>query len=532
MSRIGCMTLALASLAVGPLESQGAWKRAEIERAARALDAAGPALVGLEGLKGLDGLKGLEGLKGLAAGLDGLMGLEGLWSLDLLNAPVIRDREYEPTQQGPVDSLYRAARQALSAGRYQAAADEFRRVWERYPRSSYAGDAMYWSAFALYRQGGTQNLRAAVQLVTQQAEQYRDARTRRDADVLATRIRGELARLGDPSAAESIAVLAGPAAPVPPVAVVAPAAPSGRRGRRDAPPQGCDDQDYELRMEALNALLQMDAERALPILQQVLARRDACSVEMRRKAVFLVSQRRGADTEETLLAAARSDPDGEVRAQAVFWLSQVPTDQAVSALDSILAESGDREVQEKAIFALSQHRSERAGQILRRYVERMDAPDELKANAIFWLGQRRSPETFAFLRDLYPRLASLELKEKVIFSMSEMRTEESRRWLLDLANNRSESVEMRKKGLFWAGQRRDVPVADLARLYDSNDDREIKEQLIFVYSQRREGEAVDRLMSIAETEPDRELRRKAIFWLGQSKDPRAAEFLLRLINPR
>jgi HEAT repeat protein len=187
-------------------------------------------------------------------------------------------------------------------------------------------------------------------------------------------------------------------------------------------------------------------------------------------------------------------------------------------------------VQEKAIFALSQHRSDRAGQILRRYVERRDAPDDLKANAIFWLGQRRSPETFAFLRDLYPRLTSQELKEKVIFSMSEMRIEDARRWLLEVANNRSESVEMRKKALFWAGQRRDVPIADLARLYDSNDDREIKEQLIFVYSQRRESEAVDKLMSIAESEPDRELRRKAVFWLGQSKDPRAAEFLLRLIN--
>ena len=61
-------------------------------------------------------------------------------------------------------------------------------------------------------------------------------------------------------------------------------------------------------------------------------------------------------------------------------------------------------------------------------------------------------------------------------------------------------------------------------------DREMKDQLIFVYSQRREKEAVDRLMQIAKTEPDRELRKKAIFWLSQSKDPRVAEFLMQLIN--
>ena len=440
--------------------------------------------------------------------------------------------------QAAADSLYSSARAALNAGRYRAAAEEFRRVWERYPRSQSAGDAMYWGAFALYRVGGTQNHEAAVRLLTQQAQQYENARTRRDADVLATRIRGELARQGNAEAAESVAVLAGPPiapmGPMGPVPAVAgaprPSPVPGGPGRRTQRPQGCEDEDYELRLEALNALLQMDAARALPILDQVLKRRDACSLELRRKAVFLVSQRRGADTEEILLTVARTDPDAEVRAQAVFWLSQVPTEQAVIALDSILMGAGEREVQDKAIYALSQHKSERAGQILRRYVERSDAPDELRARAIFWLGQRRSPETLAFLRDLYPRMTSLELKEKIIFSISEMRTDEARSWMLALANNRAESVEMRKKALFWAGQRRDVAVADLTRLYDANDDREIKEQLIFVYSQRRESEAVDKLMAVAESDPDRELRRKAIFWLGQSKDPRAAEFLVRLIN--
>jgi HEAT repeat protein len=60
--------------------------------------------------------------------------------------------------------------------------------------------------------------------------------------------------------------------------------------------------------------------------------------------------------------------------------------------------------------------------------------------------------------------------------------------------------------------------------------REIREQLIFVYSQRRDREAIDKMMTIAKTDPDRELRKKAIFWLSQSKDPRVAEFLVSLIN--
>jgi HEAT repeat protein len=61
--------------------------------------------------------------------------------------------------------------------------------------------------------------------------------------------------------------------------------------------------------------------------------------------------------------------------------------------------------------------------------------------------------------------------------------------------------------------------------------REMKEQLIFVYSQRHEAAALDQLIRIAKTESDKELRKKAIFWLGQSHDPRAAQVLLEIINP-
>ena len=75
-----------------------------------------------------------------------------------------------------------------------------------------------------------------------------------------------------------------------------------------------------------------------------------------------------------------------------------------------------------------------------------------------------------------------------------------------------------------------VDVADLVRLYDSMNDREMKEQLIFVYSQRREDAALDKLFQIGKNDPDRELRKKAIFWVGQSRSPRAAQYLQELIN--
>jgi TolA-binding protein len=419
--------------------------------------------------------------------------------------------------QDPADSLYRAARRALNRNDYSGAAARFRAISRRFPRSAYAGDALYWEAFALYRAGGIDNLRAARAALGQQAQRYATAGTREsgDAATLAARIDGELARRGDAEASARTTAQATAAASAP------------TRTQTGACPDADDEDDP--RVAALNALLQMDAENALPILKRVLARRDACSVGLRRKAVFLVSQKKGADTEAILLDVVRNDPDGEVREQAVFWLSQVPSERTAVLLDSLLRSSTDRQIQEKALFALSQHRSERGGDALRAYVQRTDAPMELREQAIFWLGQRRSEETATFLRDMYARLTERQLREKIVFSLSQQRSAENARWLLERARDASEDLELRKQALFWAGQG-GAPIADLVGIYDQMPDREMREQLIFVYSQRRDPAAVDKMFDIARRDPDRELRTRAIFWLGQSKDPRVMQFLSDLIN--
>jgi HEAT repeat protein len=426
--------------------------------------------------------------------------------------------------QEPGDSLYRAARTALNNNRYTEAAATFARVVSRYPSSARAPDAMYYQAYALYRTGDTKNLQTAVGVLNQRRRSYPNAGMR-DANNLAARIDGELARRGDDAAAERNQARADSARQQ---------RSNAKRERdrdADAPP-GCEGYgDDDPRMIALSALQQMNAESAIPILRDVLKRRDPCSEIMRRKAVFIVSQKRTDETSRILLDAVRQDPDQEVREQAVFWLSQVPGEETVAALDSILQDpKTDPQIQEKAIFALSQHRSPRAAAILCSYSGRRDRPAELREKSIFWLGQRRSAENQQCLRGLYKNLETDEMKEKVIFSVSQMGGADNYRWLMDIALDAKENIELRKKALFWAGQGSHVEIEDLIRLYDSMNDREMREQLIFVYSQRREEAASDKLCKIGKTDADRELRKKAIFWVGQSRSPRAAQCLQELIN--
>lgn len=440
--------------------------------------------------------------------------------------------------QDPGDSLYQAGRSALNRGDYREAARAFQTLRSRYPRSGYVADSYYWQAFALSRLGSTADLRSALTLLDQQRERHPDARTGRDARALRIRVQGDLARLGDAEAAAAVASAAAPAAGAagaPPAAPAVPAPPSTGVGRGVGRGVGhggrgqCSEADDD-RLIALNALLQMQAEQAVPILRQVLQRRDSGSVCLRRQAVFLVSQKKSPETARILLDAARSDPDPEVRENAVFWLYQIPSAEAVPALDSILQSATDPALQDKAVFALGQVKDEAAGRALRAHLERADTPEHVKESIIFWMGQQKSAANAQYLKDFYARTTSTALKEKVLFSIAQMGLEENSRWLLDVALDANSPIDLRKNALFWAAQTKAVPFAELARLYDRADDAEIKEQLIFAYSQSKDPAALDKLMSIARTEPDRKLRSTAVFWLGQSHDPRAAQFLMEVIN--
>jgi hypothetical protein len=110
-----------------------------------------------------------------------------------------------------------------------------------------------------------------------------------------------------------------------------------------------------------------------------------------------------------------------------------------------------------------------------------------------------------------------------------MGTPESGTWLVQVARNEKETPELRKQALFWA-QQCDVPTSEFANLYGSSQDREMREQLIFVLSQRGDKAAADKLFNIAKGDPDRELRKKALFWLSQMDDPRVADLLQRILE--
>jgi HEAT repeat protein len=447
--------------------------------------------------------------------------------------------------QDMADSLYREGRKALSGDAYRKAADLFRSIRDRYPKSSYAPDAPYWEAFALQRLGGEANQRAALEALAYQQREYPKAATRGDASSLSARIEGMLGRR-DQTIARTL------------------------EGRAQTATDGCPNAKDDERVDALNAVTQMDADRAMPILRKVLARREPCTQQLRRSAVWLVASRKQPEAASILLNVARTDPDREVREQAVFWMANVQSDEATNMLVDLSKSGDDLDLRKRAVYALSRSKSPKAASTLREIVLDTKEPEDLRGDALNWyLGSNAfagGEDTMGFLKDVFGRADGMRFRSRVLSSIAARRTDDARNFLVSVAVNERESLDVRRSAVGniasssgWrvitrttSGQNvvNEVSVSSsggqqssttssaqataaasaLSSVFDKATDLDIRRSALSSMANLRENAGVDKLIDVARNEKNLELRRAAVSMLSRMKDPRAMALLQEIID--
>ena len=434
----------------------------------------------------------------------------------------LRARPRAPwAHEDPADSLYRVAREALNRGEYRRAAQVFNEVTRRYPQSRYAQDCAYWEAFSRYRIGTTDELRVALRILDGKGDlplnveqMLRTGRPNGTIDIptLRTRVLGALAARGDRDAESRLKAEA-----------------SQQGGAR------CDREEVSVRAEALNALAQMDIAAAMPTVKKVLAQRDECTVELRRRALYVVGRQPGPDATAIILDVARNDPDRGIRGEAMRWLPRVAGDAAIPQLEELLRTSADEQTQRAAVSALGAMDSEAARRAIRAVIERNDAAERVRYDAIASIardrdGRQASAEEIAYLRALYGRVPTTRLKEAVLSAVSRVPAAENEQFLLGIARNANEPAQLRAAALQRLGRMQTVKVEDIARLYDVADSRGMREQILSALSQRSEPEAIDKMMEIARRDTDPRIRSYAFSLLGRSNNERAKALLKEIIE--
>jgi HEAT repeat protein len=81
---------------------------------------------------------------------------------------------------------------------------------------------------------------------------------------------------------------------------------------------------------------------------------------MRSEALFWLGQRAGAQAVSAIAEAIDRDPDTDVKKKAVFALSQLPKDDGVPKLIDVARTNRNAEVRKQAMFWLGQSNDPRA----------------------------------------------------------------------------------------------------------------------------------------------------------------------------
>lgn len=392
---------------------------------------------------------------------------------------------------------------ALDKAQYRSAADHFRSAARKAEDDQELAEAYYWRAFALSRLESKRDLQRAAQSLLELNELQLDHEMISESRTLAAQIKAELAQQGDAQSARELAEML---------------------------EDSQDHDDMELKLAALQAMMHMDSDRALPVLTKILQNHDPKTVELRRQAIFLLSQGDAEGSETLMIDVARNDPDDEVRQQAIFWLGHSGSDEALEFYKQLIRTEQDPDVIGHALFALSQMDSPDATEMLREIAADPRHESDLRHQAIFGLGVNGTRSDRDFLRDLYSDLEDPEMQEAILHSVAQHDDPGTADWLVDIAVDENQDIEARKMALFWAGQQGLLPLERLDDMYLDIDDREMREQIIFVLSQDGSDEAVERLINIARNETDFELRKQAIFWIGQSGAEGSEDFLLDIIG--
>lgn len=416
-------------------------------------------------------------------------------------------------QDDPADSLYRSAREALNRGEYRRSAQMFNEISKKFPKSQYAQDSAYWEAFSRYRLGGTDELKQALKIlegVNVEGMTRNGRESSVDIPALRVRIQGALAARGDRQAEADL--------------------------RREAPQNGgCDREAVSVRAEALGALGQMDMQAAMPAVKKVLANRDECTVELRRRALYMVGRQGGPEAGSIILDIAKNDTDAGIRGEAMRWLPRVAGENAIPTLEEMVRTSTDEQSQRSAVAALASIDSDRARKAVRTLIERNDVREAIRYDAIISLSREKegrtvSADDIAYLRSLYTKLETPRLREAVLTSVSRIDTPETAQFLLGVARTETENTSLRATALSRLGRMTVPTLNDIAKLYDVADARTLREQILYALYQRKEPEAVDKMIEIARKDTDPQIRRTAISLLARRNDARAKQVLNELVE--
>jgi len=379
-----------------------------------------------------------------------------------------RDREQEAKER--VEEEYDRGREALDEGHYDQAAKMFAELAKM--ATAQADAALYWKAYAENRMG---NRDVALSTIADLKRRFPQSRWQKDAAALDIEVRQ---RTGQPSHPDS-------------------------------------QSDDELKMLAIQGLMNSDPDRALPLLEKVL--NGTGTPREKSKALFVIAQSGKPDARDILGRIASGQSNPELQRKAVEYLGMFGGSEAHKTLAGVYAKSSDEGVKRA---------------ILRSYMIAGDKEDLFAAaknekeegvrrEAIRQLGLVHGVDE---LQQLYAKESSQELKREILQAF--FLSGDSKR-LVEAATGEKDPdlrrTAIRNLGLINSPESSQA----LKTIYAKETNRELREEVLNAYFIQGNASA---LVAIAKAEKDPELKKTAVSKLSLMNSKEGTEYLMEILK--
>lgn len=387
-----------------------------------------------------------------------------------------RDNEEDTPQSRAAEKkeqendLYDEGSEALDDGHYQDAAEKFGEVAAL--GGEKADGALYWQAYAFNKLGRRGE---ALAKLAELQKSHPASRWLKEAKALEVEVR--------------------------------------QAGGQKVSPETEDDEDIKLM--AINGLMNNDPDRAVPMLEKIL--NGSQSPKLKDRAMFVLAQNSSPQAREVMGRIARGQSNPDMQRKAIRNLGLFGGSESRKLLAEIYASSSDVEIK-RAILGSFMLAGEREKVLAAAKGEKVP---ELRAEAVRQLGLMGAQ---AELWQLYQSETSTEVKGHIIQALFIGGGADR---LGELARGEKDP-ELRRKAIRNLGlMGREHTEASLVALYASDTDAQDRREVIQAFFLQGNAHA---LINVARTEKDQALRKAAIQKLSLMNSKEATDFLMEIIN--
>jgi HEAT repeat protein len=395
-----------------------------------------------------------------------------------LSVPSAAGLIFQPTESGSLatttreDQLYSDATRAINESRWSDAESLLDQVIDQHGRR--ADGALYWKAYVENKQGRSSD---ALKTCSGLRQSYPTSNWLKECNALEIEI----------------------------------------RGKSGSPVQPQSEQDEDLKLLALNSLMQSGDANALPILQQILEGQQ--SERVKERALFVLAQDQSKPAQDLLGQIVRGERDPKLQIKAIRFLAVTKGSQTTAMLADIYSKSSNQSVK-KAV--LDSYLVMGAPDKLEQVAQHESDP-ELMRHAISELGAMGSVSQ---LSSMYQATTSKDAKVAIInaFVAAGGKGADA----LSAIASSEQDPDLRRKAIRNMGVAGGSPtIPALLSIYSKSTDEETKRAVLdalFVA-----GDAHD-LVVLARSEKDPSAKRDIVGKLAVMHSKEATDYMMEVLN--